>query len=71
MLASLIWRLPRLSLIFYLAILLYFGILCHAVTFFISIETSDMTQVSLRCAANVGGINTGGWGGAFPGLLMV
>ena len=71
MLVSSMRRLPRLSLVFYVAVLSCLETLCRVVTFFVTVETSDMTQVLASRAGNVGGMDTGVWGGVFPGLLVI
>ena len=40
---------------------------CRVVTFLVAVETSEMTQVLASHVGNVGGIDTGDWGGVFPG----
>ena len=60
-----------MSLVFYVAVLSYLKILCRVMTFLVTVETSDMTQVLASRAGNVGGIDTGIWGGVFLGLLMI
>ena len=70
-LVSLTRRLPRLSLVFCVIIYFYLNILCCVVTFLITIETSDMIQVLASRASNVKSIDTGVWGGVFPGLVVI
>ena len=35
------------------------------------IEIGEMAQVFVSCANYVGGMDTDGWGGVFPGLLVI
>ena len=45
--------------------------LCHVLTFHVIVETSDMAQVLASRVGNVCGIDMGGWGRIFPGLLVI
>ena len=56
-LVSSTWRLPRLSLVFYIIVFLWLGTLCRVVTILVAVETSDKTQVFARRAGNVGGLS--------------
>ena len=67
MLISSTRRLPRLLLVFWgVYVLLWLGTLCHVATILIAVEAGNMTQVLASRAGNVGGMDTGGWGGVFP-----
>ena len=71
MLVSSMQRLPRRSLVFYVAIFSCLETLCHVVIFLVTVETSDMAQVFASRAGNVGGMDTSVWVGVFPGLLVI
>ena len=51
---------PRLSLVFFVAVFPWLGTLYCVVTFLVTVEISDMTQVLLNHASNVGSIDTSG-----------
>ena len=53
MLESSTRRLPRLSLVFCVAVFPWLGTLCRVVTFLVTVETSDMTQIFASRAGNV------------------
>ena len=63
-------RLPRLLLVFCVTVFSYLETLCHVVTFLVTVETSDINQILASRTGNVGGIDTGVWGGVFPSLLV-
>ena len=46
-------RLSRLSLVFCVAVFPWLGTLCRVVTFLVTVETSDMTQIFASRAGNV------------------
>ena len=62
-------RLPRLSLVFCVAVFPWLETFYCIVTFWVAVETSEMTQVLASHAGNVGSIDTDGWGGVFPSSL--
>ena len=45
--------------------------LCRIMTFLVTVETSDMTQVLASRTGNVGGMDTGVWDGVFLDLLVI
>ena len=55
--------------VFCVAVFPWLGTFCRVIAFLVAVETSEMTQVLVSYTGNVGGIDTGGWGGVFLGSL--
>ena len=63
------WRLPRLSLVFWGY---FFGlrILSCIMTILVAVEIGDMTQIFVNRIGYIEGINIGGWNRIFLGSLI-
>ena len=65
-------KLPKVSLVFWdVSVLLWLEWFCRIVTVFITVETSEVTQILASRTIYVGRIETNGWGGVFPNSLMI